>query len=277
MTALDSATMLHDSALVRHGKGIKHWEFDCGRAMIRPILRCEQRRRLRQRSIVVQGALAFLAFGWFLALCGLLSRCLRALCRGKAERRRVSKPEGGATSRPKYRCCPGLQRLLERCYVWRAFLYWTGLGPNEGDSSSLHQAAVQAAQGDSSIVGGIQWNGSSSTDWTHAYKMLYTPQVVDAAKRSAGGGARTLEETLAQFGLDTIVAKEQQTFHGALQSLLTDGYEEITQEAGWTGADIEVQIPERDLELEEEDRDMQPMVEVEDMEMNECEEEVHIS
>jgi len=212
----------------------------CGRAVIRPILRCEQRRRLRQRSIVVQGALTFLAFGWLLALCGLFSRCLHALCRGKAGRRRVSKPEGGASSRPKYRCCPGLRRLLERCYVWRAFLYWTGLGGRSG------------------------YGGDDS-------------KVVDAAKRSAGGGARTLEETLAQFGLDTVVAKEQQTFHGALQSLLTDGYEEITQEAGWTGAEIEVQIPERDLELEEEDRDMQPTVEVEDMEMNECEEEVHIS
>eukprot|EP00439_Symbiodinium_sp_Y106_P016495 s3650_g2.t1 len=185
----------------------------CGRAVIRPILRCEQRRRLRQRSIVVQGALTFLAFGWLLALCGLFSRCLHALCRGKAGRRRVSKPEGGASSRPKYRCCPGLRRLLERCYVWRAFLYWTGLGGRSG------------------------YGGDDS-------------KVVDAAKRSAGGGARTLEETLAQFGLDTV---EQQTFHGALQSLLTDGYEEITQEAGWTGAEIEVQIPERDLELEEED------------------------
>ncbi|CAE7419453.1 unnamed protein product [Symbiodinium natans] len=214
--------------------------------MLRPALRhldfsrCEQKRRLRQRSIAVQGTLAFLAFGWVLALCRLVFRCLHALCNRKnSEKRRVAKVEG-AEARPKQRRCAELQRLLERCYVWRAFLYWTGLG-------------------------GRAYQGGDDS------------KVVDAAKRSAGTGAKTLEETLAQFGLDTVVAKEQQTFHGALQSLLTEGYEEITQEAGWTGADIEVLIPERDLELEDEDREMRPTVEVEDMEMNECEEEMHIS
>ncbi|CAJ1423561.1 unnamed protein product [Effrenium voratum] len=103
--------------------------------------------------------------------------------------------------------------------------------------------------------------------------------MVDAAKRTDAKGARSLEETLAQFGLDAVVAQETtKETTVTMQSLMTDsGFEETALEAGFTGNDQAQEVLEMDLELRDEDRAMEPQEEKEDLPLNDCEEELHIS
>eukprot|EP00913_Durusdinium_trenchii_P003036 g2807.t1 len=109
----------------------------------------------------------------------LLSPCFTKLRERKA--RRKSEAEASAPR------CAALQQLLQRCYVWRAFLYWTGLGFSQSDS--------------------------------------FDTKLVHSAKRSDARGVRSLEETLAHF--DLIKPEEDpKDLKGVMELLLEEGYEE---------------------------------------------------
>ncbi|CAK9102833.1 Uncharacterized protein SCF082_LOCUS48051 [Durusdinium trenchii] len=140
--------------------------------------------------------------------------------------------------------CAALQQLLQRCYVWRAFLYWTGLGFSQSDS--------------------------------------FDTKLVHSAKRSDARGVRSLEETLAHF--DLIKPEEDpKDLKGVMELLLEEGYEELPLEAGFSGREgldkgLDKEILELDLELLEEDQTMEVQEDVpEDEELIDCEEELHIN
>lgn len=205
----------------------------CGYCVLRRMLRCEQRGRLRQKSLWLQELCIFLSLGWVSQLCGKLRRCMSRI-RSENKGRKGEVP--GAPR------CAALQAVLDRCYVWRAFMYWTGLG--------------RTGQGDS-----------------------FDAKLVNSAKRSDARGVRSLEETLAHFELNA-PGEDAKDMNGLLESLLDSGLEERTFEAGYTGgpAGLQDEVLELDLQLLEEDQTMEVAEEVpEDDDLMDCEEELHIN
>ncbi|CAK9028666.1 unnamed protein product [Durusdinium trenchii] len=167
---------------------LQHILDSCGYAWLVPVLRCEERWRLRAKSLWLQELCIFLSVGWIISLCGKVRRCFTKLRERKA--RRKSEAEASAPR------CAALQQLLQRCYVWRAFLYWTGLGFSQSDS--------------------------------------FDTKLVHSAKRSDARGVRSLEETLAHF--DLIKPEEDpKDLKGVMELLLEEGYEELPLEAGFSG------------------------------------------
>eukprot|EP00434_Breviolum_minutum_P007783 symbB.v1.2.006869.t1/scaffold382.1/size215954/3 len=228
------------------------WLRSCGYCLLRRGLRCEQRCRMRQRSVWLQELFVFLAFGWIVKLSGKIARCIFKICCEKKV----------AIVYPQY--LPGLILASSKTA--------------ESLNSPLTQPTLPTPQtpkhrttsSDGRPAGLGRFGGDRSD--------AFDAKLVNSAKRSDARGVRTLEETLAHFELNA--PQEDAENVGLLESLLEAGFEEKMFEAGFTGGPpgLQDEVLELDLHLVDEDQAVEVPEELpEDDDLMDCEEELHIN
>eukprot|EP00440_Ansanella_granifera_P007160 gb/GFBE01007756.1/.p1 GENE.gb/GFBE01007756.1/~~gb/GFBE01007756.1/.p1 ORF type:complete len:743 (+),score=196.10 gb/GFBE01007756.1/:1-2229(+) len=210
---------------------LQHHVDRCALRFLKRVLKFEHRHRLKQRSIITQDALIFIAYGWASWVYKKVNRCVTYM---KNKRKKAKKAMAGRSTLERTslgRCILKIWKPISNAYVVRAFLFWTGL-----------QQAPRTDESEARTVG----------------------KVVSAGKRVASGekrGATTLEETMSKFGFYTDL--EAQGDAQEETTVLKGGYEEICIEAGLDGVDEEVM--EEDPIFLAEDKIFQPQPENEEL------------